>query len=118
MASQGYAGVPPGALSAWLSVRDANQQADLRQRQGMLSELQIVGGLQKMQQEQIAQEKLKQFQAEIAAATTPEQKIAVATKYGAPKEVLQYISASKTGRRVLKPLTSMRALSGTNARTK
>jgi len=95
MASSGYAGVPPGALSAWLSVRDANQQADLRQRQGMLSELQIVGGLQKMQQEQIAQEKLKQFQAEIAAATTPEQKIAVATKYGAPKEVLQYISASK-----------------------
>ena len=83
-----YAGVPPGALSAFLGVRDANQQADLRQRQGMLSELQVVGGLQKMQQGQKDLQEIEQLKGVMAqSGGDPNKAIAALLQFGTPKSI-------------------------------
>jgi hypothetical protein len=75
-------------LSRYLARRDLNQQAGV---QDLQAAGQVHGLLAKMQAEQ----RQRQFEAEIGAAQTPEQQIAVATKYGAPKDVLHWISTSK-----------------------
>jgi hypothetical protein len=86
--AQGYGGVPAGPLSAYLSVRDRNEE------RGM-GELQQAGAVQGLLARMQAEQRQKQFQDEIAIADTPEKQLAVAMKYGAPRDVLAKISASK-----------------------
>lgn len=96
---QGYAGVPEGPLSAYLGVRDANQQAGFRDLQGMVS-------LQGLQEKMQDRQRLEKFQAEIASADTPEKKIAVAAKYGAPKDVLHFIGQQEVAKEAAKERAS------------
>mgnify|MGYP001559678989 CR=1 FL=1 len=63
--AQSYGGVPRGPLSAYLSVRDANQQADLRTLQGGG---QIQGMLAGAQQQQEQQQELQQIKQVVAQA--------------------------------------------------
>ena len=87
--AQGYAGIPSGPLSAYLGVREANREAGLQELQGAT---QVQGMLARAQ----AQQRMQKFQAEMASARTPDEQIAIATKYGAPADVIQHISGQKS----------------------
>ena len=93
--AQGYAGVPEGPLSAYLGVRDMNERRSLSDLQHVMIAQQLKSKLQ-------AEQRAMQFQSELANAKTPDEQIAVATKYGAPQDVLRTISASQDRQTALK----------------
>ena len=67
----------PSGLQGWVMADQANQQRQLGELQQVQGLMQLKGLLAKQQQEQA-------FRSEIAQATTPEEQIAVATKYMGP----------------------------------
>src|SRR3990167_6569235 len=91
MAGQGYAGIPPGPLSAYLGVKRANEEAGM-------GELQQVGAVQgllaKMQQQQQEQ----RFQSELQALgpnPTPEQIAPLAMRYRKPELAVSMLQAAE-----------------------
>src|SRR3990172_5392463 len=86
--AQSYAGIPPGPLSAYLGVRQANEQAGM---QDVQAATQIQGLLARAQ----AQKLQEQFRAEMASAQTPDQQLAIAMKYGAPDDIIKSIGQEK-----------------------
>ena len=113
--AQGYAGVPAGPLSAYLGVREANADAGNRDISGLLGQVQTMGLLQRMQQDQQNRARIDQFRTEIAAADTPEKQIAVATKWGAPKDVLDTISRSQDRKATIEAAQINRQTAGEQA---
>ena len=82
--AQGYAGLPPGPLSAYLGVEAAGREQEFKELQGAT---QIQGMLARAQ----AQQKKAAYEQEIAQANTPEKQAQVALKYGGPEGVIKHL---------------------------
>jgi hypothetical protein len=76
-------------LSGYLATQQSNQQQglnELRQASGLMG---LLGEMQKQQQAQQAAQRQEQYRTAIGAATTPEDAVAVATKFAGPDDVLK-----------------------------
>lgn len=83
---QGYAGIPPGPLSAYLGVKSANEAAGL-------AELEKVGAVQGLLARMQAQQMDAQFRQAIGALgpnPDPSQAAAIAMKFGKPDLAVQF----------------------------
>lgn len=82
--AQGYAGIPPGPLSAYLGVREANRQAGLEELQG-------AGVLQKLAMQAEAQQRANEYRARIAGAQTDKEREEIALSFGGPEGAIKHL---------------------------
>lgn len=80
----GFAGIPPGPLSAYLGVKAANEQ------QGQ-NDLQSFGMVQGLLAKMQTQARENEFRAAIAQAKTPEEQAAVSIRFGGPEGVIKHL---------------------------
>ena len=84
--AQSYAGIPPGPLSAYLGVREANREAGLQELQGAT---QIQGMLARAQAQQMDQQ-FRQAMGQLGPNPDPQQAAAIAMKFGKPDLAVQF----------------------------
>lgn len=84
----GYAGIPPGPLSAYLGVERESREQEGAQI-GRLAQMLKIKALAEQQQEQQA------YRSELATAKTPEQQLAIASKRMGPEALGKIIQSSE-----------------------